>query len=83
MIKNATHHLALLKKGVNGGLGHWLEKELGMIWLGLEADMPRSLPLEDQGRFIAGYYHQRWTTADKNMVVENTPDSVDTEETNQ
>ena len=61
LIKNATHHLALLKKGENGGIGHWLEKELGNIWLGLDADMPRALSLEDQGRFIAGYYHQRWT----------------------
>lgn len=61
LVKNATHHLALLKKGENGGIGHWLEKELGTIWLGLEADLPRALSLEDQGRFIAGYYHQRWT----------------------
>lgn len=83
LVKNATHHLALLKKGENGGLGHWLEKELGTIWLGLEADMPRSLPLEDQGRFIAGYYHQRWTKADKNEVVEANPDTVDTEEQTQ
>jgi CRISPR-associated protein Csd1 len=75
LVKNATHHLALLKKGENGGLGHWLEKELGTIWLGLEADMPRSLPLEDQGRFIAGYYHQRWTKTDKNEVVEEITDN--------
>ncbi len=61
LVKNATHHLALLKKGENPGLGHWLEKELGEIWLEIDADMPRSLSLEDQGRFIAGYYHQRWT----------------------
>lgn len=82
LIKNATHHLALLKKGVNGGLGHWLEKELGAIWLGLEADMPRSLRLEDQGRFIAGYYHQRWTRADRQELAEVATDTVDTEETN-
>lgn len=61
LVKNATHHLALIKKGESSGLGHWLEKELGAIWLGLGADMPRALTLEDQGRFIAGYYHQRWT----------------------
>ncbi|PIE07760.1 MAG: type I-C CRISPR-associated protein Cas8c/Csd1 [Rhodobacterales bacterium] len=61
LIKNATHHLALLKKGGNGGLGHWLEKELGVIWSGLAPDLPRAFNLEDQGRFIAGYYHQRWT----------------------
>ncbi len=65
LVKNATHHLALLKKGENGGIGHWLEKELGTIWLGLDADMPRALSLEDQGRFIAGYYHQRWTKSTK------------------
>jgi CRISPR-associated protein Csd1 len=77
LVKNATHHLALLKKGENGGLGHWLEKELGTIWLGLEADMPRSLPLEDQGQFIAGYYHQRWTKTDRSEAVKN---AADTEE---
>lgn len=65
LVKNATHHLALLKKGENGGIGHWLEKELGTIWLGLDADMPRALSLEDQRRFIAGYYHQRWTKSTK------------------
>lgn len=65
LVKNATHHLALLKKGENGGISHWLEKELGTIWLGLGADMPRALSLEDQGRFIAGYYHQRWTKTTK------------------
>ncbi len=65
LVKNATHHLALLKKGESGGIGHWLEKELGTIWLGLGADMPRALSLEDQGRFIAGYYHQRWTKSTK------------------
>ncbi|WP_071799469.1 type I-C CRISPR-associated protein Cas8c/Csd1 [Natronohydrobacter thiooxidans] len=65
LVKNATHHLALLKKGESGGIGHWLEKELGSIWLGLGADLPRALSLEDQGRFIAGYYHQRWTKSTK------------------
>ena len=65
LIKNATHHLARLKKGENSKQGHWLEKEMGKIWLGLDANMPRTLALEDQGRFIAGYYHQRYTKADK------------------
>ena len=76
LIKNATHHLALLKKGENGGLGHWLEKEMGVIWIGLDADMPRAFNLEDQGRFIAGYYHQRWTPktddTDEAPVIEET-----------
>lgn len=72
LVKNATHHLALLKKGENGGLGHWLEKELGLIWIGLEPDMPRTFNLEDQGRFIAGYYHQRWTPK-KDADTDGTP----------
>ncbi|WP_366552757.1 type I-C CRISPR-associated protein Cas8c/Csd1 [Aquibaculum sediminis] len=60
LVKNATHHLALLRKGEGGGLAHWMDAEMGRIWAGLGADLPRSLNLEDQGRFVAGYYHQRW-----------------------
>ena len=36
----------------------WFEKLLGQI-LGDLADIPRQLPLPDQGRFALGYYHQR------------------------
>lgn len=60
LVKNATHHLSKLRKGDGGGLAHYFDAEMDAIWAGLEADMPRSLNLEDQGRFIAGYYHQRW-----------------------
>ncbi|MBK0398488.1 type I-C CRISPR-associated protein Cas8c/Csd1 [Limibaculum sp. M0105] len=60
LVKNATHHLAVMRKGDGGGLAHWLDSQMGEIWAGLEADLPRSLNLEDQGRFVAGYYHQRW-----------------------
>jgi len=65
LVKNATHHLALMRKGESGGLAHWLEMEMGAIWAGLEPDLPRSLTLEDQGRFVAGYYHQRFTKRDR------------------
>ena len=61
LTKIATHHLSLLRKGDSGGLAHWLDREMGDIWGGLEADLQRALNLEDQGRFVAGYYHQRWT----------------------
>ena len=61
LTKNATHHLSLLRKGDSVGLAHWLDREMGDIWGGLEADLPRALNLEDQGRFVAGYYHQRYT----------------------
>lgn len=57
--KNAIHHLAKLRKE-KPGLAHWFEQEIGAVWSGLPPDLKRSLRLEDQGRFIAGYYHQRF-----------------------
>ena len=38
-----------------------MEKEIGAIWAGLSDELPRALRLEEQGRFIAGYYHQRFS----------------------
>lgn len=35
-----------------------LEKEISEIIDGLPPQFPRSLRLEDQGRFAIGYYHQ-------------------------
>ena len=60
LVRNSTHHLALLRKGDKVGLASWLDRELGTIWSGIGADLPRSFNLEDQGRFVAGYYHQRF-----------------------
>lgn len=65
LISGANHHLAQLRKSDKPGLGHWLEREIGEVWSGLEPDLPRILSLEDQGRFHAGYYHQRFARADK------------------
>ncbi len=59
LVKNATHHLSLMRKE-GGGLGHWFDARMGAIWTGLGPDLPRSLNLEDQGRFVAGYYHERF-----------------------
>ena len=58
--KNTTHHLAKLRKGDKGGLAHWMEAEIGEIWSGLSDELPRALRMEEQGRFIVGYYHQRY-----------------------
>ena len=62
--KNAMNHLAFVRKERGAGLAHWMEKEIGAIWSGLSDDLPRALRLEEQGRFIAGYYHQRFSKAD-------------------
>lgn len=53
-----------------------MEKEIGEVWLGLDADMPRSLSLEDQGRFCAGYYHQRWTKKETIEIAEKEIDDA-------
>ncbi|MGL4397902.1 MAG: type I-C CRISPR-associated protein Cas8c/Csd1 [Hyphomicrobium sp.] len=59
--KNAMNHIAAVRKERGGGLAHWIEAEIGQIWSGLSDDLPRSLRLDEQGRFIAGYYHQRFS----------------------
>ncbi|HHK74918.1 MAG TPA: type I-C CRISPR-associated protein Cas8c/Csd1, partial [Rhizobiales bacterium] len=74
LAKNATHHLAKMRKSDGGGLAHWMDAEMGEIWNGLSTNLPRSLNLEDQGRFIAGYYHQRWAKKDGN-TTEAQPES--------
>ncbi len=77
LVRNATHHIALLRKKDEKSRrsARWLERQIGTIWLGLDADMPRSLSLEDQGRFIAGYYHQLWTKTKKDENGTDTPNS--------
>ena len=65
LVKTATHHLSNLRKNEKGGLAHYLDAEIGEILSGLGAVWPRSLNLQEQGRFIAGYYHQRWAKKDQ------------------
>lgn len=62
--KNAMNHLASVRKERGQGLAHWMEQEIGAVWAGLSDNLPRALRLEDQGRFIAGYYHQRFSKAE-------------------
>ena len=58
LLRGAQNHLARLRKDGKGG---WIERELEQITEHLAPDLPRSLLLEDQGRFAIGYYHQRRT----------------------
>ena len=57
--RKSAHHLASLRKGDKGGLAHWFEGEIDSIFAGVDTAFPRSLRLEDQGRFAIGYHHQR------------------------
>ena len=57
--RNSANHLAALRKGDKGGLARWFDNEIDVIVGGLETEFPRSLRLEEQGRFAIGYHHQR------------------------
>ena len=60
MLLNKTKsHLGAVRRKRGEGLARHLEAQIGEIIDGLEPDLPRSLPLEEQGRFAVGYYHQR------------------------
>jgi CRISPR-associated protein Csd1 len=51
---------------------------MGEVWSGIEANLPRMLHLEDQGRFQVGYYHQRFarknTSGEMNLTAKETID---------
>ena len=72
--RSASNHLASLRKGDKGGLAHWFEREIDSIFSGVGSTFPRSLRLEDQGRFAIGYHHQRAT---KHEAPESDSDDVD------
>ncbi|MCR8547610.1 type I-C CRISPR-associated protein Cas8c/Csd1 [Salipiger sp. P9] len=71
LTKTATHHLSNLRKSDKGGLAHWFDEEMGQIWSGLDPNLPGSLTLEDQGRFVAGYYHQKYHKKPKDAGAEH------------
>jgi CRISPR-associated protein Csd1 len=43
--------------------GSWIEAEIERIAAHLSPSLPRTLRMEDQGRFVIGYYHQRRASA--------------------
>ena len=57
--RGSAAHLAALRKGDKGGLARWFDREIDQILSGMGAAFPRTLRLEDQGRFAIGYHHQR------------------------
>ncbi|GKS93040.1 type I-C CRISPR-associated protein Cas8c/Csd1 [Acidovorax sp. SUPP2825] len=57
LLRNTQNHLGKLRKD-KPGLAVNLEKDIREIVDGLGEQFPRSLRIEDQGRFAIGYYHQ-------------------------
>jgi CRISPR-associated protein Csd1 len=58
LLRGLKHHVSDAKKQ---NRGHWIEAKVGEIMLMLPPDLPKTLRLEDQGRFAVGYYHERAT----------------------
>ena len=75
--RSSANHLASLRKGDKPNLAHWFEREIDAIFDGLDSTFPRSLRLEDQGRFAIGYHHQRVT---KRGALKNEDTNSDTKE---
>lgn len=70
LLENYNNHIAVLRKGRGAewvkkpkSTANWLEREVGEILQEFFSGkpFPRHLSLEEQGRFVVGYYHQKYT----------------------
>lgn len=59
LLRNARNHSKTIRSRIGSGLAEWFEDHIADIASGLEGAFPKTLPLEEQGRFALGYYHQR------------------------
>lgn len=64
LLRSAQNHLSKARKE-NGGRAYNLERDMADIIDGLPEFLPRSLPIEAQGQFAIGYYHQSQTRFQK------------------
>ena len=75
LMRLAGHHLSKLDSDKKG-LRIWFEKQLEEIMSGI-SNFPAHLPLEDQGMFAIGYYHQRCSKkGDETNEVTSTSETV-------
>jgi CRISPR-associated protein Csd1 len=56
LLRGLRHHVA---DALKQGRGGWIDGKVGEIMAKLPPQLPRTLRLEDQGRFAIGYYHER------------------------
>lgn len=90
LMKNYKNHHSDLRKGKKAEwvkdapkTAGWLEKEIGQITSNFDSSspFPRTMNLEQQGRFVIGYYHQRFTKhkdAPEEIVIAASIDTTDT-----
>lgn len=79
LMRGARTHISDARKR-NQGL--WIESRLSEIMSHLPPDLPRTLRLEDQGRFAIGYYHERAFRPTKPATDADDAIPSDTQETN-
>ena len=56
LLRNARNHVS---DALKRGKGKWVELRLNEIFSHLPTEFPKTLRLEEQGRFAVGYYHER------------------------
>ena len=81
LARKCAHHLATLHRAEHRRrLAHWYEREIDAILDGLDTAFPRSLRLEDQGRFALGYHHQRTWKRNSGQAADSAGDDPSAEE---
>lgn len=84
LIRNARNHSKALRSKVGAGLAEWFEDRIAEIAAGLDSVFPAVLPLQEQGRFALGYYHQREAfrrkQADTPAELDDADKAADTDE---
>ena len=79
--RKCAHHITSLRRREKSrGLAHWYEREIDAILEGVGTTFPRSLRLEDQGRFALGYHHQRTWKRDSPQTTSAVEEAANTEE---
>jgi CRISPR-associated protein Csd1 len=69
LLRGLRNHLSDARKRGRGG---WIEPRIIDVMRQLPSDLPRSLRLEDQGRFAVGYYHEKANRPSRDSNVEET-----------
>lgn len=80
LLRNTQNHLGKLRKERIGQAVN-LEKDIREIVSGLPSQFPRSLKIEDQGRFAIGYYHQSQSYFTRRDAAEDEPAGESAEST--
>ena len=77
LLRGARNHIADATKR---NKGFWINARLEQIIGRLGPDLPRTLRLEDQGRFAIGYYHER-ASRPRKSAADETVDTTSPQET--